>query len=196
MPDTTDANGTYLYEGLSAGTYTVNVTPPSGYTQTYDPDATVDNAHTVTVSEGQSYLLADFGYQPGGVGVIGDKVFDDKNGDGIFNDADAGIDNVTVTLFEDTNGDGEVDPGGGRPDRADDLVRRRQLQLYRAGGRRGLHRARRRGGPGSGELLPGDVRLQHLRHDHAALPAVAELERLRPGAGLRLRERRTRDGGR
>ncbi|MCB0073919.1 MAG: DUF11 domain-containing protein, partial [Caldilineaceae bacterium] len=52
VPDTTDANGTYLYEGLSAGTYTVNVTPPSGYTQTYDPDATVDNAHTVTVSEG------------------------------------------------------------------------------------------------------------------------------------------------
>ncbi|MCB0160443.1 MAG: DUF11 domain-containing protein, partial [Caldilineaceae bacterium] len=110
VADTTDANGTYLYDGLSAGTYTVNVTPPSGYTQTYDPDATVDNAHTVTVSEGQSYLLADFGYQPGGVGVIGDKVFDDKDGDGLFNNADVGIDNVTVTLFEDTNGDGEVDP--------------------------------------------------------------------------------------
>ncbi|MEZ4583135.1 MAG: hypothetical protein R3A10_16125 [Caldilineaceae bacterium] len=40
------------------------MTPPSGYTQTYDPDATVDNAHTVTVSEGQSYLLADFRLLP------------------------------------------------------------------------------------------------------------------------------------
>ncbi len=68
---TTDANGQYLFAGLVPGTYVVKVnggTTPAGYTQSYDPDATLDNMHTVVLGLNQQYLTADFGYMPSGRG--------------------------------------------------------------------------------------------------------------------------------
>ena len=62
---TTDANGTYLFDNLTAGAYTVYVdttTLPGGLTQTGDPDATLDNQSTVVLSAGEANLLQDFGY--------------------------------------------------------------------------------------------------------------------------------------
>ncbi len=116
----TDANGHYLFSGLTAGNYTVVVpTPgtdgvPGGYTVTADPNgAPYTTSFTYALSTDELYLGADWGYKPGGAGSIGDTVFDDKGNDGAFNPAlgDVGIPNVTVWLYEDTNGNGVVDAG-------------------------------------------------------------------------------------
>ena len=49
---TTDANGAYLFDNLTAGDYTIYVdttTLPDGMTQTADPDATLDNQSLVAL---------------------------------------------------------------------------------------------------------------------------------------------------
>ncbi len=64
----TTATGGYLFEGLADGTYIVRVLTgtiplPAGFTQTGDPDATLDSQGTATVSGGGSDLTMDFGYR-------------------------------------------------------------------------------------------------------------------------------------
>jgi len=112
---TTNSNGMYYFNGLEPGTYVVKVndgTTPSGYTQTYDPDASVDNMHTVSLALNQQYLTADFGYRPTGTAVIGDLVYEDVGNDGSHTPGvDTGIAAVTVDLYEDSNGDGILQPG-------------------------------------------------------------------------------------
>ena len=107
---TTDSSGGYLFSGLAAGNYVVQIpTPPAGYTQTFDPEGPVDNAGKATLALNQEFLTMDFGYKPGGTGSIGDTVFEDLNGDGIINGSDAGIGSVFVKLYEDTNSNGVLD---------------------------------------------------------------------------------------
>ncbi len=107
----TDANGFYLFDSLTAGTYRVEVGAgvPSGYTLTSDPDGVLDGMHTVTLTADQIYLAADFGYQPIGSGSIGDTVFEDRDDDGVFNNLDVGIDGVTLELYFDVDGNGVLD---------------------------------------------------------------------------------------
>ncbi len=65
MTTTTDGNGSYLFDNLTDGDYTVYVdttTLPGGLTQTGDPDATLDNQSTVALSAGEANLAQDFGY--------------------------------------------------------------------------------------------------------------------------------------
>jgi len=108
----TDAAGGYLFNGLGAGTYTVTVGAPSGYVQTNDPDnASPFNSATYVLGNSTIITTADFGLQPGGVGVIGNQVFNDVGNDGAFNGPDVNIPNVTVFLYEDTNGNGVIDSG-------------------------------------------------------------------------------------
>ena len=108
---TTNANGNYLFDGLTAGTYCVETVYPSGYTVTADPDGGANGYSTVTLPTDTSQNLdQDFGFQPGGAGIIGDKVFDDQNQNGIFDAGDVGINGATVYLYEDTNGNGVIDP--------------------------------------------------------------------------------------
>ena len=115
---TTGANGLYLFAGLQPGSYTVAVpSPGSGgvpslYTLTADPDggaATVSFVKVLAANE--QFLGADWGYQPRGVGSIGDQIFNDKNGDGLFNNSDVGIPGAVVALYEDTNSNGVYDAG-------------------------------------------------------------------------------------
>ena len=108
---TTDANGSYLFTGLTAGTYVVKVTAPSGYAQTYDPDSTVNNQTTVTLAAEQQVLTADFGYRPTGSGSIGDQVFEDLNKNGVLTSGEPGIPNVSVRLYENSNANGTIDAG-------------------------------------------------------------------------------------
>lgn len=108
---TTDSNGNYYFPGLAESTYVVKVVPPAGSTQTGDPDAVIDNQHSIVLGEGEQYLTADFGYQPGGTGTIGDQVFEDLNKNGVWNDGEVGIPNVTVELFFDSNGNRTIDSG-------------------------------------------------------------------------------------
>ncbi|MGB4979626.1 MAG: SdrD B-like domain-containing protein, partial [Anaerolineae bacterium] len=91
--------GYYLFNNLSAGTYTVNVdetTLTAGFVLT-----TNNEPLTVVLASGQDYLTADFGYWQAGTASIGDRVFYDLNGDGLpDNDSDPGINGVTVKLYQ------------------------------------------------------------------------------------------------
>ncbi|MBI3943433.1 MAG: carboxypeptidase regulatory-like domain-containing protein, partial [Chloroflexi bacterium] len=102
---TTDVNGAYLFTGLPAGKYRVDVdesTLPPGLGLT-----TNNEPMTVTLTAGQNFLNADFGYvqQPGGAsGGLGDYVWLDTNGNGVQDDGNTGIDGVTVRLYENLGG--------------------------------------------------------------------------------------------
>ncbi len=96
---TTIGDGTYLVEGLPAGEYTVAVDTadlPPGFAQAYDPDATIDDATDVSLSDAENHLTADFGYR--GSGSIGDFVWLDPNGDGVQDPGEPGIESVAVEL--------------------------------------------------------------------------------------------------
>ncbi len=96
------ATGYYLFNNLSAGTYVVDVdesTLPANYALT----GSQTEPKTIALPAGGADLTADFGYYLLGVGVIGDRVFYDRNGDGLpDNDADPGINGVTVELYTGT----------------------------------------------------------------------------------------------
>ncbi|MEA2563804.1 MAG: hypothetical protein QOH06_5308 [Acidobacteriota bacterium] len=71
----TSGDGNYLFSGLAAGTYKVNVvssTVPSGSTPSYDFDGT-GTAHiaTFTLTAGQNRTDIDFGYRPAPVCTAG-----------------------------------------------------------------------------------------------------------------------------
>ena len=116
----TDMEGNYLVTGLAPGTYTVRVATnslPAGLrpNQTYDPDATMDHQTTVTLSMGEVFRDADFGYNwtsatavfdDTGNGAIGDRVWIDANGDGVQDPGEAGLAGVTVRLMVDLNSNG------------------------------------------------------------------------------------------
>jgi uncharacterized repeat protein (TIGR01451 family) len=57
---TTSASGAYAFANVPAGTYTITVTPPSGYTQTC-PSGT-SNSQTITLSGCQTVTGVSFGY--------------------------------------------------------------------------------------------------------------------------------------
>ncbi|MCH7229043.1 SdrD B-like domain-containing protein, partial [Haloferula sp. A504] len=114
----TDAEGGYIFSGLNEGAYRVVVPSPgsggvpAGYTLTADPDGGVLSAtYNVTLALSEEFLDADFGYQPGGSGTIGDQVFEDLNKNGVPDAGEPGIANVTVELYVDVNGNGLIDAG-------------------------------------------------------------------------------------
>ncbi len=99
---TTDDEGNYLFTDLEFGAYTVTVdetTLPDG--KELDPTASpdVDNeSEVVLTAEDPSDLDQDFGYQP--LGVIGNTLFHDLDGDGVYEpeDDEFPLDGVTVIL--------------------------------------------------------------------------------------------------
>ena len=112
----TDANGGYLFtlniQATGNTDYKLVVIPTSGLNPTYNEDTgttSPDNQTTVTVAAGVVHLTADFGYNwvtptdstnPGAstTGAIGDRIWNDANGDGLQDPGEAGISGVTVTL--------------------------------------------------------------------------------------------------
>jgi len=107
---TTDSNGNYMFTGLKPGTYTVQfdkATLPEGMVFTRagqgsnagadsDVDAT-GLSHAVTVTSGQVDKSVDAGLLA--AATIGDKVWIDKNGNGLQDDgSDSGKAGVTVNL--------------------------------------------------------------------------------------------------
>lgn len=107
----TDANGAYCFENLPIGNYTVTVntnTLPLGYEETFDPDGTLNNQFNVNLGVGQN-VTGNFGYD--GTAAIGDRVWNDVNGNGLQEPGEAGIPGVTVWLYEDLNANGQIDPG-------------------------------------------------------------------------------------
>ena len=98
----TDANGVYLFTGLSRGEdYTVTVSQPAGFSPVSDPDGVLDNSNSFTLNI--STLTKDFGYA---TGLVGDLIYYDLDGDGVFEpgDGEIGIPNVEVEACYDGSG--------------------------------------------------------------------------------------------
>jgi hypothetical protein len=97
----TSGDGNYTFNGVPAGTYTVNIvtsTLPAGVAPSYDLDgiATANKA-TFTLAAAQSRTDVDFGYR--GNLSIGDRVWNDVNGNGVQDSGEAGTNGVTVQLL-------------------------------------------------------------------------------------------------
>ncbi len=110
----TDGQGGYLFAGLPAGDYLVQVDtgdvdlPVDGYSNPYVL-STGNNPLPVSLAFSQTFTTADFGFTTGG--VIGDFIWQDNDADGAQDQGEPGIDAVTVSLYNDVNGDGDYDPG-------------------------------------------------------------------------------------
>ncbi len=97
----TGSDGTYEFDRLYPGTYTVDVdeaTLPTGLRLT-----THNEPLTVELSWGQHITTADFGYDDNG--VIGGQVWYDANGNGTLDSGETGITNVTIRL---STGEGQL----------------------------------------------------------------------------------------
>ncbi|MGB0384481.1 MAG: SdrD B-like domain-containing protein, partial [Ardenticatenaceae bacterium] len=99
------SDGNYIFEGLPAGSYVVDVTDVDGVLAGYahsqgtpgENNNSQSDPYGVTIEAGGENLTADFGYYVNGAS-IGNFVWSDLNGDGIQNDGEPGIADVTVTL--------------------------------------------------------------------------------------------------
>ena len=92
----TAGDGAYAFGTLPPGTYRVTVdtgTLPAGVQLT-----TANLPRDVVLGAGQVVTNADFGFEA--VGSIGDRVWNDTDGDGIQDPGEAGLDGVTLTVTE------------------------------------------------------------------------------------------------
>ncbi|MDJ0756510.1 MAG: SdrD B-like domain-containing protein [Ardenticatenaceae bacterium] len=96
----------------AGGTVTFDVTVPSSY-----PDPTVPNTGGLSFGNAATFLEDDTVTLVPGSNSIGDTVWEDDGGtsgilaNGVQDGDEAGIPNVTVTLYYDANGDGALDSG-------------------------------------------------------------------------------------
>ncbi|MBK9159080.1 MAG: SdrD B-like domain-containing protein [Propionibacteriaceae bacterium] len=93
---TTDANGHYSVGGLPPGSVTVTITTvDSDFAPTYDQDGTgTANSTTLTLGAGEARTDIDFGYTV--KFSLGDKVWIDTNGDGVFQTGEPVVPDGTV----------------------------------------------------------------------------------------------------
>lgn len=100
--------GSYQFTGLTPGSYVARVDgadadlPSTNFTG--DPDAALDGQHGLTLSAGQDVVFADFGVRP--PNVLGDRVWNDEDGDGVQDPTEPGIAGVTVALYSRPVGSG------------------------------------------------------------------------------------------
>jgi SdrD B-like domain/Secretion system C-terminal sorting domain len=124
---TTDANGLYLFVGLANGTYSVGFSNiPAGFTFT-TKEATNNPATDVAGSDAEILsgrsLPVTLTFATGGTSrdnrsldagivstraALGNKVWDDVNGDGVQDATEPGIAGVTVSLFYDADNNGSI----------------------------------------------------------------------------------------
>lgn len=110
----TAADGSYLFDGLDAGTYSVEfpktvnglvlVNADAGADDTIDSDASQATGRTgpISVDIGAISSDNDAGLKDPGTASIGNFVFLDADKDGIQDGAEAGVAAVTVTLYDAT----------------------------------------------------------------------------------------------
>lgn len=107
----TAADGSYLFEGLDAGDYTVQfptsvnglvlVNANVGADDTIDSDAgqTTGRTGTISLEIGEISSDNDAGLRDPGTASLGNFVFFDADRDGIQDGGEAGVSGVTVTLY-------------------------------------------------------------------------------------------------
>ncbi|AXG68994.1 serine-aspartate repeat-containing protein D [Kordia sp. SMS9] len=110
----TDASGNYKFENVDVAETLVKVTVPADDTDfTYN----LTTAEVVSVTGGTADITGiKFGINKEEVVInvnydVFGTVYDDDNEDAIFDNGEAGLDNVTLTLYADTNADGVLDAG-------------------------------------------------------------------------------------
>lgn len=101
FPTTTDSSGNYLVTGLEPGTYIVTVDTadlPAGITaNTGDPDGGANATAQLVLSPDEDRRDQDFGFR--GVGRIGDRVWYDRDGDGVqASTGEPGVAGATLVL--------------------------------------------------------------------------------------------------
>jgi hypothetical protein len=103
------ANGAYNFTGVTLGTYRVRVIPPTGYQFTpsnQGSDDTVDSDIDPTTGRTTLIVLADAtGSRDWAAGLfrpvtIGDRIWEDVNGNGVQDSGEPGLANMTVQLFD------------------------------------------------------------------------------------------------
>jgi len=101
--DTTDHDGTYLFHGLEAGNYIVDVNSndddmPDNYFLTTDNDPLY-----ISLDAGENYSTADFGFMELDqyVGVIGDYTWHDKNWNSNQDRGEESLSYIDVYLYRD-----------------------------------------------------------------------------------------------
>ena len=94
----TGANGAYEFSGLSQGSYRVCVVPRQGYVPSWDVDGVATpNCAVVNLTPVSHRTDADFGYsQP--LGSIGDRVWNDANGNRAADVGEAGLASWVVRI--------------------------------------------------------------------------------------------------
>ncbi|WP_341405633.1 SdrD B-like domain-containing protein [Luteolibacter soli] len=111
---TTNASGNYLFTGLASGTYLVRVDNADiaaanvGYGPTYDIDGIATSYRaSVTLGIAEDRTDVDFGFRVGA--SVGDRVWMDRDNDGVQENGEPGINGVRVYL--DTNANSSYDVG-------------------------------------------------------------------------------------
>jgi subtilisin-like proprotein convertase family protein len=92
----TDANGNYTFTGLAPGAYAIDEVLQPGWVQTYAPPV-------VVVGAGEDVANVDIGNH-GVAGSIQGQKWNDKNGDGIKQPGEPGLEGWTIYLDENRNG--------------------------------------------------------------------------------------------
>jgi serine-aspartate repeat-containing protein C/D/E len=99
----TDGMGVYRLLQVPLGTAHVRTRLPSGWVQTNSPTT------TVKVVSGMTSTGPTFGVRVPKAGSISGRVFQDNNGNGIYDPQDGGVNDCTVYI--DSNNDGKFDSG-------------------------------------------------------------------------------------
>lgn len=103
---TTDGSGNYLFPGLPAGTYGVEFVTPAGFIASpsnqggndgVDSDPIGGKACNIVLVQGENNLTIDAGFFA--PGALGDRVWNDIDGNGIQGNGEPGIPGVTVRLL-------------------------------------------------------------------------------------------------
>ena len=101
----TDVLGNYALRALLPGTYTIRQIVPANWKQTTPAS---NGAIGASISLGQDLAIASFGTQLQ-IGSISGTLFNDANGNGLFDTGETGI--AGRTVYDDSNNNSMLDTG-------------------------------------------------------------------------------------